>query len=87
MDFLDGATLFTFEYPVRSNTGTPFRGAVITSDDSYIVVPAAEKINKDCIMVYSAKNGVNLSKIPIKIPGFKVFELLQNPFEFFTQKK
>ncbi|XP_014210635.1 NACHT and WD repeat domain-containing protein 2 [Copidosoma floridanum] len=67
----DGTILFIFEYPVRSNTGTPFRKVVITSDGSYIVIPGAEKSNRDWIMVYNAKTGVNISKIPIKLPGFK----------------
>lgn len=57
---------------MRSNTGTPFREAVITSDASHLVVPAAEKGTRDCVMVYNAKTGVNISKIPIKLPGFKV---------------
>ncbi|CAB0044685.1 unnamed protein product [Trichogramma brassicae] len=67
----DGAKLFTFEYPVRSNTGIPFREIVLTSDFLHMVVPAAEKGNKDCIMIYNTKTGGNVSKIPIKIPGFK----------------
>ena len=64
--------MYTFEYPVRSNTGVPFREVVITSDGSHIVVPGAEKSTKDFVMVYNAKTGANISKIPIKIPGFKV---------------
>ncbi|XP_058799223.1 NACHT and WD repeat domain-containing protein 2 isoform X2 [Phymastichus coffea] len=67
----DGTTLFIFEYPVRSNTGIPFREVVITCDGNHLVVPAAEKGSRDCIMVYNAKTGVNISKIPIKLPGFK----------------
>lgn len=58
---------------MRSNTGIPFREVVITSDGNHLVVPAAEKGNRDCVMVYNAKTGVNISKIPIKLPGFKVF--------------
>lgn len=70
--FLDGIVLFTFDYPVRSNTGVPFREVVITSDGSNIVVPGAEKSNRDWVMVYNARTGVNVSRIPIKLPGFKV---------------
>jgi hypothetical protein len=70
---LDGTTLYTFEYPVRSNTGIPFRESVITYDANHLVVPAAEKSSRDYIMVYNAKTGANINKIPIKLPGFKVY--------------
>jgi hypothetical protein len=68
----DGRTIFSLEYPVRSNTSTPFRQIAITSDNSYLAVPAADKGNRDCITIYSAKTGTLVSKIPIKVPGFKV---------------
>lgn len=68
----DGRTIFSFEYPVRSNTSTPFRQVVITSDDAFLAVPAADKGNRDCIIIYSAKTGALISKIPIKLPGFRV---------------
>ncbi|XP_011338040.1 NACHT and WD repeat domain-containing protein 2 isoform X2 [Ooceraea biroi] len=67
----DGRTIFCLEYPVRSNTGTPFRQVVITSDDAFLAVPAADKGNRDCVIIYSAKTGALVSKIPIKLPGFK----------------
>ncbi|XP_020292680.1 NACHT and WD repeat domain-containing protein 2 isoform X2 [Pseudomyrmex gracilis] len=67
----DGRTIFSLEYPVRSNTGTPFRQVVITSDDAFLAVPAADKGNRDCVIIYSAKTGALISKIPIKVPGFK----------------
>jgi len=57
---------------VRSNTGTPFRQVVITSDDAFLAVPAADKGNRDCVIIYNAKTGALISKIPIKLPGFKV---------------
>lgn len=72
---LDGKRIFSLEYPVRSNTGTPFRQVVITSDDTFLAVPAADKGNRDCVIIYSAKTGVLISKIPIKLPGFKVIKL------------
>ncbi|KAM0725564.1 NACHT and WD repeat domain-containing protein 2 [Formica fusca] len=67
----DGKRIFSLEYPVRSNTGTPFRQVVITSDDTFLAVPAADKGNRDCIIIYNAKTGALISKIPIKLPGFK----------------
>jgi len=73
---LDGKTIFSLEYPVRSNTSTPFRQVVITSDDAFLAVPAADKGSRDCVIIYNAKTGVLINKIPIKLPGFKVTSLL-----------
>ncbi|XP_015602008.1 NACHT and WD repeat domain-containing protein 2 isoform X2 [Cephus cinctus] len=67
----DGITIFSLEYPVRSHTGTPFRQVVVTSDESHLAVPAADKGNRDCVIIYSAKTGLLISKLSIKIPGFK----------------
>lgn len=68
----DGRTIFSLEYPVRSNTGTSFRQVVITSDNAILAVPAADKGNRDCVIIYNAKTGALISKIPVKLPGFKV---------------
>ncbi|XP_076230123.1 NACHT and WD repeat domain-containing protein 2 isoform X3 [Nomia melanderi] len=67
----DGKTTFSFQYTVRSQTGTPFRNVVITSDNAFLIAPAADKGSRDCIMIYNAKTGVLINKIPIKLPGFK----------------
>ncbi|XP_066597814.1 NACHT and WD repeat domain-containing protein 2 isoform X2 [Prorops nasuta] len=67
----DGRKLFSFEYMVRSHTGTPFREVVITSDYAFLAAPAADKGNKDCIIVYNANTGILINKIPLKIPGLK----------------
>ncbi|KAL2749964.1 NACHT and WD repeat domain-containing protein 2 [Vespula maculifrons] len=67
----DGATIFSFEYTVRSHTGTPFRQVQITSDNSHLIVPAADKGNRDCVIIYNAKTGILINKIPVKLPGFK----------------
>jgi len=64
---------------VRSNTGTPFRQVVITSDDAFLAVPAADKGNRDCIIIYNAKTGTLISKIPVKLPGFKVKSFIGKP--------
>lgn len=64
--------MFSLEYPVKSHTGVPFRQAVLTSDGAHLVVPAADKGNRDCVIVYNAKTGVLVNRIPIKIPGLKV---------------
>lgn len=60
------------EYLVRSHTGTPFRNVVMTSDNSFLIAPAADKGNRDCVIIYNANTGALISKIPIKLPGFKV---------------
>ncbi|XP_012269999.1 NACHT and WD repeat domain-containing protein 2 [Orussus abietinus] len=67
----DGRTIFTAEYQVKSSTGVPFREVVPTSDGMHLAVPAADKGNRDCVMIYAAQTGTLISKIPIKIPGFK----------------
>lgn len=67
----DGRTLYSLEYPVRSHTGTPFRRVVLTSDGAFFAVPAAEKGSRDCVIIYNAKTGALVNKIPIKLPGFK----------------
>ncbi|XP_008551438.1 NACHT and WD repeat domain-containing protein 2 [Microplitis demolitor] len=67
----DGTILFTFEYPVRCHTGTPFRKVATTSDGANFIVPAAEKSTRDCILVYNANVGTLINRIPIKLPGFK----------------
>lgn len=69
---VDGEMAFTFEYPVRSITGIPFRPAVVTSDEQHIVVSAADKTNRDCVMVYSAENGNLVHRIPLRSCGIKV---------------
>lgn len=69
---LGGQTIFTFEYPVRSITGTPFRPVVVSSDGQYIVVSAADKTNRDCVIVHNAKTGALVHKIALKQSGIKV---------------
>lgn len=64
--------MFTLEYLVRSHTGTSFRNVVMTSDNSFLIVPAADKGNRDCVIIYNANTGALINKIPIKLPGFKV---------------
>lgn len=77
--------IFSFEYPVRSNTSTPFRQVVITSDDAFLAVPAADKGNRDCVIIYSAKTGALISKIPIKLPGFRVI-IIYKRVDFYQKR-
>lgn len=57
---------------MKSHTGIPFRQVAITSDNQHLVVPAADKGSRDCVIVYNAQNGSMINKIPLKIPGLKV---------------
>lgn len=56
---------------MRSITGIPFRPAVITSDEQNIVVSAADKTNRDCIMVFNAQTGNLIHRIPLRSCGIK----------------
>lgn len=68
----DGELQYSFEYPIRSITGIPFRLAVITSDEQHIAVSAADKTNRDCIMIYNATTGTFVNRISLKVCGIKV---------------
>ncbi|XP_049825029.1 NACHT and WD repeat domain-containing protein 2 [Aethina tumida] len=66
-----GEMIYSFEYPVRSITGVPFRPAVVTSDNQHLVVSAADKTNRDCLIVHNAQNGAPVHKITLKQCGIK----------------
>lgn len=69
---------------MRSHTGTPFRQVQITSDNSHLIVPAADKGNRDCVIIYNAKTGILMNKIPVKLPGFKVHKISLISYNFFS---
>ena len=79
--------MFTLEYLVRSHTGTPFRNVVMTSDNSFLIAPASDKGNRDCVIIYNANTGALISKIPIKLPGFKVRILIYKKKKIVFHKK
>lgn len=64
--------VYTFEYPVRSITGVSFKQAIVTSDNQYLVIIAADKTNRDCIIVHNAQDGNLIHRIPLKGCGIKV---------------
>ncbi|CAH0549743.1 unnamed protein product [Brassicogethes aeneus] len=66
-----GEMVYSFEYPVRSITGVPFRNVVITSDNLHLVASAADKTNRDCLIVHNAQNGALVHKIALKMCGIK----------------
>lgn len=63
--------VYRFEYPVRSITGVPFKSAVVTSDNLNLIICAADKTNRDCIIVHNAQNGNLVHRIPLKMCGVK----------------
>lgn len=63
---VEGQTLYTFEFNFRMIAGIPFRNAVVTADNQYIVVVSADKAHKDCINVFGASNGNHIHKIPLR---------------------
>lgn len=67
-----GEKMYSLEYPVRSHTGTPFRQVAVTADGAHLIAPAADKAARDCVHVYNFKTGAFITKIPIKLPGFRV---------------
>ncbi|KAJ8954195.1 hypothetical protein NQ318_005790 [Aromia moschata] len=66
-----GEMVYRFEFPVRSTTGVPFRPAVVTSDNLHLIIPAADKTNRDCVIVYNAENGNLVHRISLKSSGIK----------------
>lgn len=69
-----GTIQYSFEYSVRVMPGIPFRCAVISADDAYIIVVTLDKTNKDCMSVYNAVNGQHLHKVTLK--GCSIKEIL-----------
>lgn len=72
MNVLDGEKQYTIECTVRSIIGVAFKEAVITCDSQNIVVTAADKTNRDCLMVYDASTGDAVNRIPLRNCGIKV---------------
>lgn len=73
----DGTLQCAFDYPFKMIPGIPFRNAVVTSDNSHIVVVTIDKANKDSISVFNA-TGNHVHKIPlrgynIKVNGLSLF--------------
>ncbi|KAF5284944.1 hypothetical protein FQA39_LY16899 [Lamprigera yunnana] len=66
-----GDTVYTFEYTVRNVTGMPFKVAVITSDGQHLILCAADKTNRDCVIVHNAKTGALVHRITLRQCGIK----------------
>lgn len=68
----DGALQCSFEYSFKMIPGIPFRNAIITSDNSHIVVVTIDKLNKDSISIFNT-NGNYMHKIALRGYNIKVW--------------
>ncbi|XP_068248399.1 NACHT and WD repeat domain-containing protein 2 [Palaemon carinicauda] len=66
----DGAKVYEFDYPIRT-----FRNVAVSADGLFLVIPAAEGI-KDALIIYHAKTGTLVHKIPLKYPGYKEWHMV-----------
>lgn len=55
----------------------PFKPAIVTSDKQHVVVIAADKNNKDCIIAYNAISGTLVNRIALRSSGVKVREVVR----------
>lgn len=67
----DGSLQCAFEYPFKMIPGIPFRNAIITSDNTHIVVVSIDKANKDSIIIFNA-SGTLVHKIALRGYNIKV---------------
>ncbi|KAF5280182.1 hypothetical protein FQR65_LT15045 [Abscondita terminalis] len=74
--FKRGDAVYTFEYTVRSITGVAFKPAVVTSDGQNLVLCAADKTNRDCVLIHSAKTGALVHRITLRQCGIKDVNML-----------
>lgn len=68
----EGTLQCAFEYPFKIIPGIPFRNAIITSDNSHIVVVSVDKLNKDSISVFNT-SGNHVHKIALRGYNIKVW--------------
>lgn len=72
----DGTLHCAFEYPFKMIPGIPFRNAIVTSDNSHIVVVTIDKANKDSISVFNA-SGNHVHKIALRGYNIKVIKSIE----------
>ncbi|KAK3849709.1 hypothetical protein Pcinc_043548 [Petrolisthes cinctipes] len=65
-----GAPVYQLDYPIRS-----FREVAVTADGLFLVIPSVDGI-KDALIIYHAKTGTLVHKMPLKYPAFKDFHLV-----------
>lgn len=69
----EGTLQCAFEYPFKMIPGIPFRNAVVTSDNSHIIVVTIDKSNKDSVSVYNVF-GNHVHKIALRGYNIKVIQ-------------
>ncbi|XP_052126754.1 NACHT and WD repeat domain-containing protein 2, partial [Frankliniella occidentalis] len=75
-----GARVFSFDWSVRVAPGASWRPAVVTSDGQHLCVIASDKGAREAVVVYSAKNGQLIHRLPLKPVGVKdVLQLVPMP--------
>ncbi|KAK4290424.1 hypothetical protein Pmani_036667 [Petrolisthes manimaculis] len=65
-----GAPVYQLDYPIRS-----FRQVAVTADGLFLVIPSVDGI-KDALIIYHAKTGTLVHKMPLKYPAYKDFHLV-----------
>ncbi|XP_037797036.1 NACHT and WD repeat domain-containing protein 2-like [Penaeus monodon] len=66
----DGAKVYEFDYPIRV-----FKSIAVTADGLFLVIPSIDGM-KDALLIYHAKTGTLVHKMPLKYPSFKDFHMV-----------
>ncbi|KAG7172706.1 NACHT and WD repeat domain-containing protein 2-like [Homarus americanus] len=65
-----GEKVYELDYPIRT-----FRQIAVTADGLFLVIPSIDGL-KDVLLIYHAKTGTLVHKMPLKYSGFKDFHLV-----------
>ncbi|XP_069948531.1 NACHT and WD repeat domain-containing protein 2 [Cherax quadricarinatus] len=65
-----GQVVYELDYPVRS-----FRQIAVTADGLFLVIPSVDGL-KDVLLIYHARTGTLVHKMPLKYPAYKDFHLV-----------
>ncbi|ROT75470.1 putative NACHT and WD repeat domain-containing protein 2 isoform X2 [Penaeus vannamei] len=66
----DGAKVYEFDYPIRV-----FKSIAVTADGLFLVIPSIDGM-KDALLIYHAKTGTLVHKMPLKYPSYKDFHMV-----------
>lgn len=72
MTFLGGNHVYNFEFPLRNVPGIPFKEAVISCDNAFIVVLGTDKGQREAVYTFNSKTGELVSKVPLRYSVVKV---------------
>ncbi|XP_069163973.1 NACHT and WD repeat domain-containing protein 2 [Procambarus clarkii] len=65
-----GQVVYELDYPVRA-----FKQIAVTADGLFLVIPSVDGF-KEALLVYHARTGTLVHKIPLKYPAYKDFHLV-----------